>query len=62
MHCRQGLGRSSLITAGVLVAEGMAPEEAIAAVGTARGRDVPETREQWEWIENAPLRPHPTAR
>jgi hypothetical protein len=52
IHCRQGIGRSSLIAAAVLVLQGTEPEEAFIRVRTARGRPVPDTAEQREWVTN----------
>jgi protein-tyrosine phosphatase len=50
IHCRQGLGRSPVIAAAVLVAAGYDPETAIIAVTRARGVEVPETPAQRQWI------------
>ena len=50
IHCRQGIGRSGLIAAGVLVVSGVDPETAIRQVSAARGLPVPETAEQREWV------------
>jgi protein-tyrosine phosphatase len=50
IHCRQGIGRSGLIAAGVLVVSGVEPELAIRQVSAARGLPVPETPEQREWV------------
>lgn len=50
IHCRQGIGRAALIAVSLLVRLGVGAEEAIARVGTARGRAVPETTEQCEWL------------
>ena len=52
IHCRQGIGRSSLIAAAVLVLRGTDPEEAFNRVTAARGRPVPDTSEQREWVIN----------
>ena len=49
-HCRQGVGRSAMLAAAVLVALEMEPDAAIARVATARGLPVPETAEQRRWI------------
>jgi hypothetical protein len=49
-HCRQGVGRSAMLAAAVLVALDVEPERAIARVATARGLPVPETVEQRRWI------------
>jgi len=43
-HCRQGLGRSPLIAAAMLVRDGMTPTEACDAIAIAR-RLMPETDE-----------------
>jgi protein-tyrosine phosphatase len=56
LHCRQGLGRSGLIAAGVLVNSGMNAEQAMQIVSSARGTSVPETPDQRRWIEQLPSR------
>ncbi|HMG75119.1 MAG TPA: protein-tyrosine phosphatase family protein [Pyrinomonadaceae bacterium] len=50
IHCRQGIGRSGLIAASVLIVSGVEPELAIRQVSAARGLPVPETAEQREWV------------
>jgi protein-tyrosine phosphatase len=50
IHCRQGIGRSAVIAAGLLVLSGLPPEHAIEKVSAARRCPVPETAEQREWI------------
>jgi protein-tyrosine phosphatase len=50
IHCRQGLGRSPLVAASMLVRAGMTPQEAWEAIAHARGRPVPETEEQRLWL------------
>src|SRR5690348_16390546 len=50
VHCRQGIGRSGLIAAGVLLRSGLAVEKAIEVVSAARGETVPETSTQLQWI------------
>ena len=60
LHCRQGLGRSGLIAAAVLVASGLDPERAIETISLARGQAIPETPGQRAWIQELPfLRPVP---
>jgi protein-tyrosine phosphatase len=54
VHCRQGIGRSGLIAAGVLISAGMGPDDAIQIVSSARGVAVPETAEQRKWTERLP--------
>ncbi len=51
VHCRQGIGRSGLVAAGVLMSAGLPADEAIRTVSEARGVPVPETGEQRRWIE-----------
>jgi len=51
VHCRQGIGRSGLVAALMLVAAGRGPDDAFHAVGIARGIPVPETEEQRAWAE-----------
>lgn len=51
IHCRQGIGRTGMIAACLLIQSGMSPGGAVEAVSTARGMKVPETPEQREWIE-----------
>jgi protein-tyrosine phosphatase len=50
VHCRMGIGRSSLVAAGLLMSEGMSGSEAWKAVSTARGVPVPDTDEQRTWL------------
>jgi len=54
LHCRQGVGRSGLIAAGVLMSSGMETEKAIDVVTTARGVRVPETAAQLAWLHRLP--------
>jgi protein-tyrosine phosphatase len=51
IHCRQGIGRSALLVAAVLLAEGIELDRALKLAATARGLAVPETSEQRLWIE-----------
>jgi protein-tyrosine phosphatase len=50
VHCRQGIGRSALVCASLLVLGGVAPEDAWEAVERARGTPVPDTPEQRGWV------------
>ncbi|SPE43131.1 Protein-tyrosine phosphatase [Candidatus Sulfopaludibacter sp. SbA3] len=50
VHCRQGVGRSGLIAASLLVLRGSHPSEAMDIVSTFRGAIVPETAAQENWI------------
>lgn len=51
IHCRQGIGRTGLVAACLLVRNGMSPGAAVEKVSMARGIPVPETEEQREWID-----------
>lgn len=51
VHCRQGVGRSGLMAACLLVTRGMDPGSAVAELDRARGTTVPETAEQRSWID-----------
>lgn len=52
VHCRQGVGRSGLVAACLLVTKGLDPRTAVESVGAARGVAVPETAEQRRWIDH----------
>jgi protein-tyrosine phosphatase len=50
IHCRAGIGRSSLIAASVLKLSGMNVDEAFQEIASARRCAVPDTPEQREWV------------
>ena len=50
VHCRQGIGRAALIAASVLAETGEGPDSAFARIQRARGRPVPDTEEQRNWV------------
>jgi protein-tyrosine phosphatase len=52
VHCRQGIGRSGLVAACLLVRKGMSPGAAVEAVSAVRGVPIPETTEQRDWIDH----------
>jgi protein-tyrosine phosphatase len=52
VHCRQGIGRSGLIAIAVLIQSGQKVDAAITFVSVARGRPVPETEHQLEWVRS----------
>lgn len=62
VHCRQGIGRSGLIAAGILINSGLDPEQAIRVVSSARGVTVPETADQRLFIQRLFSRPPAIAR
>jgi protein-tyrosine phosphatase len=50
VHCRQGIGRSSIVVTGLLILSGAGVERALREVSAARGLPVPETADQRRWI------------
>jgi hypothetical protein len=50
VHCRAGIGRSSLVAACALVCSGSDPATAFEAIGKARGLSVPDTEAQRDWV------------
>jgi protein-tyrosine phosphatase len=50
IHCRQGIGRASLLAACVLAAGGVDAATAFERIAIARGCAVPDTSEQREWV------------
>lgn len=52
VHCRQGVGRTGLVGACLLVGKGFSPEKAVQSLSVARGNPVPETEEQRRWIDH----------
>jgi len=51
IHCRQGVGRSGMMAACLLVLRGMDPDSAVRELEKVRGTMVPETAEQRRWID-----------
>jgi protein-tyrosine phosphatase len=52
VHCRQGIGRTGLIAACLLLKSGGTPQKAMKHLSQARGLPVPETEEQRRWIHD----------
>jgi predicted protein tyrosine phosphatase len=52
IHCRQGIGRTGLVAACMLVTKGWDSSSAIEHLSAVRGIPVPETPEQRNWIEH----------
>jgi polymorphic toxin system DSP-PTPase phosphatase-like protein len=50
IHCRAGIGRSSIMAACVLIMSGIEAERALALIKGARGLNVPDTDEQRDWV------------
>jgi protein-tyrosine phosphatase len=50
IHCRAGIGRSSIMAACVLMVFGIDAEQGLAMIKSARGLNVPDTDEQRDWV------------
>ncbi len=50
IHCRAGIGRSSVIAACVLICLGIEAEKALELIGSSRGLTVPDIDEQRDWV------------
>jgi len=51
LHCRQGVGRTGLVAACLLLTKGLDAETAVSRLTAARGVPIPETPEQRQWID-----------
>jgi protein-tyrosine phosphatase len=51
IHCRQGIGRSAMVTAALLMHSGVEAPDAWHRIESARGCPVPDTAEQKTWVE-----------
>lgn len=52
VHCRAGIGRSSLIAASALTRTGLSADQAFRLIEQARGCHVPDTPQQRNWVES----------
>lgn len=50
IHCRAGIGRSTVAAAALLCRSGLSAEEALTVISHARGWEVPDTEEQLDFI------------
>jgi protein-tyrosine phosphatase len=50
IHCRAGIGRSSLAAGTIMIRCGISPPDALARISVARHVTVPDTDEQRSWI------------
>ncbi len=50
VHCRMGIGRSSLVAACLMAKTGVSAADAFALISQSRGIDVPDTNAQIEWV------------
>ncbi len=60
IHCRGGIGRSSLVAAAVMLHSGLSVTDALDMIGEARGLSVPDTDEQRQWLIDYEARHHPS--
>jgi protein-tyrosine phosphatase len=51
IHCRAGIGRSSLIAACLLILDGENPETVYELISEARGLHIPDSEEQSVWLQ-----------
>jgi len=51
IHCRMGIGRSSVMAACVMALQGIDPTDAFDRISVARGIDVPDTLAQKLWVD-----------
>ncbi|HET8923234.1 MAG TPA: dual specificity protein phosphatase family protein [Candidatus Acidoferrum sp.] len=52
VHCRAGIGRSSMLCACLLIRRGLSVDSAFQKIQEARGCAVPDTEEQRKWVES----------
>jgi protein-tyrosine phosphatase len=52
VHCRQGIGRSAVVAAAILLSTGMDLNAALETIKQNRGSVVPETEAQRAWLAN----------
>ena len=50
IHCRAGIGRSSVIAACTMISVGIEAADALARIEAARGARVPDTEAQRDWV------------
>ena len=50
IHCRAGIGRTGIVAAGVLLHAAFEVTEAFERISKARGVQVPDTQEQYNWV------------
>jgi protein-tyrosine phosphatase len=55
VHCRMGIGRSSIIAGCLMVQDGYKPEEVFNYISKVRGLRVPDTDEQEDWLKRVSL-------
>jgi protein-tyrosine phosphatase len=51
VHCRAGIGRSSVVAAAILLRTGVQPDKVLPILSRARGLSVPDTEAQARWVQ-----------
>ncbi len=59
VHCYAGIGRTGVLAGSLLIRDGMEPGAAIDLMSRVRGRNMPQTQEQYEYLtgHDAPMLP-----
>jgi protein-tyrosine phosphatase len=52
IHCKAGIGRSSLLAAAILIHRGFNPNEVFSYISEYRGTAVPDKKSQVDWLLN----------
>ncbi|MBO9199566.1 MULTISPECIES: phosphatase domain-containing putative toxin [Niastella] len=52
IHCRMGIGRSSIIAASILLKYGFKTDQILQKITSARGLKVPDTEQQVQWLRS----------
>jgi protein-tyrosine phosphatase len=52
VHCRMGIGRSSIVAASVLLSAGLKADNVIDNISKIRGLRVPDTDQQLQWLKS----------
>jgi protein-tyrosine phosphatase len=60
IHCRAGIGRSSVMAAAFLCRLGLSSSDALTLISNARGFDVPDTDDQLDFISSLDRRNLPS--
>ena len=51
IHCRAGIGRSTIVACSILLKKGFSTEDALQLISKKRGLAVPDTKEQVDWLK-----------
>ncbi len=52
IHCRAGIGRSTIVACSILLKQGYSTDEALQLITQKRGVKVPDTKEQVKWLKD----------